>query len=147
MGEGSASVPGGRHPAGALLVGAVVGAALWLALVPWDLSEVDPAGRELGDGGDDQAGAIALVAVVLAGVGLVLAVSERTARVASWFAGGGFAAWATLFAWRAGTAETIGANLYLVPLVTVVVPVALGVPLLLGKLSSALQRRRATRAD
>jgi hypothetical protein len=126
-----------------LLVGAMAGTALWVGLVPWDLSEVDSAGRALSGGGDDQGGAIGLVAVVVTGAGVVLAAGARTGRAAPWFVGGGLTAWAALFAWRAGTAETAGANLFLAPLVAVVLPVTIGVPLLVGRLSSALRRRRS----
>jgi hypothetical protein len=127
----------------ALLVGAVAATALWVGLVPWDLSEVDSAGRPVSDGADDHSGAIALVAVVVTGAGVVLAASRRSGWAAARFLGGGLAAWAVLFAWRAGTAETSGANLFLVPLVAVVLPVTIGAPLLVGRISSALERRRS----
>jgi hypothetical protein len=127
----------------ALLVGAVAATALWVGLVPWDLSEVDSAGRPLSDGGDGHGGAIALVAVVVTGAGVVLAASRRAGRAAARFVGGGLAAWAVLFAWRAGTAETSGANLFLAPLVVVVLPAAIAIPLAIGTLSSALRRRRS----
>jgi hypothetical protein len=129
-----------------LITGALAGAALWVFLVPWDLSEVDSSGRPLANGGDDQGGSIALVAVLLTGTGVVLALSPRTERAAPWFTAGGLAAWAVLFAWRAGAAETAGANMFLAPLIAVVVPVAIGVPFLLGKVSSALRHRRSRRA-
>jgi hypothetical protein len=133
---------GGRFAGVVLLVtGALVGVILWVGLVPWDLSEVDAAGRPLANGGDDHAGSIGLVAVVLTGAGVALATRHRTERAASWFVAGGLAAWAALFAWRAGVAATAGANLFLVPLVAVVVPVAIVVPLLIGKVSTARLRR------
>ena len=68
--------------------------------------------------------------------------SRRAEWAAARFAGGGLAAWAVLFAWRAGTAETSGANLFLAPLVAIVLPVTVGAPLLVGRISSALERRR-----
>jgi hypothetical protein len=129
-----------------LVTGALAGVALWILLVPWDLSEVDSSGRPLANGGDDQGGSIGLVAVLLTGAGVLLALSPRTERAAPWFAAGGLTAWAVLFAWRAGAAETVGANMFLAPLVVVVVPVAIGVPLLLGKVSSARRHRRSQRA-
>ena len=135
---------GGRFAWVVLLVtGAIVGVMLWVGLVPWDLSEVDAAGRPRASGGDDHAGSIGLVAVVLTGAGVALATGDRTERAAPWFVAGGLAAWAALFAWRAGTAETSGANLYLLPLVAVVLPVAIVVPLLVRKISTA--RRRVSR--
>jgi hypothetical protein len=36
-----------------LVTGALAGVALWVLLVPWDLSEVDSSGRPLANGGDD----------------------------------------------------------------------------------------------
>jgi len=127
-----------------LLVGASVGAALWAGLVPWDLSEVDSAGRPL-SGGDDNGGSIGLVALAMTGLGVALAANRQTKRAAPWVVAGGLTAWAVLFAWRASAAETIGANMYLAPLVAVVVPVAIGVPFLLHKVSSARWRRRDLR--
>ena len=129
-----------------LVTGALAGVALWVFLVPWDLSEVDSSGRLLPQGGDDHGGSIGLVAVLLTVTGVVLALSPRTERAAPWFTAGGLTAWAVLFAWRAGAAETVGANMFLAPLVAVVVPVAIGVPLLLGTVSAAFRHRRSQRA-
>jgi hypothetical protein len=126
-----------------VLLGALFATALWVGLLPWDLSEVDSAGRPLRDGGDDHGGAIALVAVLVTGAGVVLAATQRAGWAAARFVGGGLAAWAVLFAWRAGTAETSGANLFLAPLVVVILPVAVAIPLVVGKLSSVLSRRRS----
>jgi hypothetical protein len=55
----------------AALVGAAVAVFAWLALVPWDLSEVSEDGRILEGGGDDKAPQIALVGVAVVSIGLI----------------------------------------------------------------------------
>ena len=122
-------------------LGAAVSLGTWLLAVPWDLSEVDADGRVLEQGGDDYGGMIALVAALVVAIAIVLLLAPRTRRAAPWFAAGGLAAWAALFAWRAGSAETSGANLFLVPLVMVVIPLAVAVPPVLGYLASRLAQQ------
>jgi len=115
----------------AVVVGAAAGAAAWLLLVPWDLSEFDASGRMIESGGDDNAGRIAVVAAVLLAAGVGLAFVDRARRQAPAATFGGFAAWAVLFAWRAGSARVSGANFFIIPLVVVVIPTAVIVPLLI----------------
>jgi hypothetical protein len=47
------------------LAGAALGVGAWLLIVPWDLSEVDEAGRIISRGGDDNAVAIMAVAAMV----------------------------------------------------------------------------------
>ena len=116
-------------------MGALVAFGAWLVALPWDLSEAGGTSS----GGDEHAGRVALVAglVVLVGAGLLG--STRTRRLSAPFAGGGLATWAVLFAWRVGTAETSGANMFLVPLVFAVIPLTLVAPLLLHVVSRRLE--------
>jgi hypothetical protein len=123
----------------AALAGAAVAVFAWLVLVPWDLSEVSGDGRML-DGGDDNAPEIALVAVAVVAIGLI-AIGRRVTRGdAPAFVAGGLAAWAALFAWRAGVSETSGANMFVVPLVMMFIPVAVVTPLVLRAVASRLNR-------
>lgn len=85
------------------------------------------------------AGAIAVVPAVVFVVGAVLVVGYRTRRIAATFTLGGTATWALLFAWRAGSARVIGANLFIIPLVILVIPTAGLLPLLVR---AAVHRRR-----
>ncbi len=110
----------------------------WVTLVPWDLSEVTGDGRVLEGGGDDNALRIALVGVAVLAVGLI-AIGRRTTRSdAPAFVAGGLAAWTVLFAWRAGVAETSGANMFMVPLVVMFIPVAVVVPLVVRAVATRL---------
>lgn len=111
-----------------------VGLALlaWVVLLPWDLSEVDTRGRSLPRGGDDYVTRIAVVPVIVVIAGLAFIVlpraragGERLRGAGPWLTAGGAAAWVTLFAWRTAVARTSGANMFMIPLVFVVVPVAL----------------------
>ncbi len=113
----------------ALLGGAAVPVAVWLVVVPWDLSEIDASGAMIEGGGDDNAGSIATVAVVVLAMGVVLALLQQTRTVAELFTFGGFIAWAALFGWRAGSSRVIGANFFMIPLLFAVVPAAIIVPL------------------
>lgn len=114
----------------ALVAGAATASIGWLAVVPWDLSEVDEVGRVVqGSGVDGQVLAVAVLGlVVLAGVGLALLRPDWGQAVV--FTSGGSVAWAVLFAWRASTARTSGANMYLLALVVVVLPLAWLAPVL-----------------
>ncbi|MGH9152633.1 MAG: hypothetical protein ACRD03_09595 [Acidimicrobiales bacterium] len=104
-------------------------------LVPWDLSEIDATGAVIEGGGDDNAGAIALIAVVVLAIALALLLARPTRGHPARFTLGGYVTWAALFGWRAGSARFSGANLYIVPLVVIVIPVAVAVPLLIRSLS------------
>jgi hypothetical protein len=123
----------------AALAGAAVAVFAWLVLVPWDLSEVSGEGRML-DGGDDNAPQIALVAVAVVAIGLITIGRRATRADAPAFVAGGLAAWTALFAWRAGVSETSGANMFVVPLVMVFIPVAVVTPLVLRAVGSRLNR-------
>jgi hypothetical protein len=124
----------------AALAGAAVAVFAWLVLVPWDLSEVSGDGRMLDGGGDDNAPQIALVAVAVVAIGLIAIGRRATRGAAPAFVAGGLAAWAALFAWRAGVSETSGANMFVVPLVMMFIPVALVAPLVLRAVASRLNR-------
>jgi hypothetical protein len=124
----------------AALTGAAVAVFAWLVLVPWDLSEVSADGQPLEGGGDDSAPQIALVAVAVVTIGW-LAIGRRTTRTAApALVAGGLAVWTALFAWRAAVSETSGANMFMVPLVMIFVPVAVITPLLLRAVASRLAR-------
>lgn len=103
--------------------------------MPWDLSEVDAEGRPLPAGDDDQLVAIGLVLVLIAGIGAMLAAFARQRFFAIFFTAGATLTWAALFAWRAGTARTSGANLFLVPLVLFVIPAASITPMIVGAIA------------
>lgn len=70
-------------------------------------------------------------------------VFTRARRFALGVAPVGAFTWVVLFAWRVGTARTVGANLFLVPLVLMVVPAAVIAVVLVAALDQA--RRRRTR--
>lgn len=94
---------------------------LWLLLVPWDLSEQGPAGQLRPEGRDSYFGPrIATVVVLAAFAGGVAAFWDS--RAGRLFLGGSSAAVLMLFAWRAGSATSAGANLWLAGLLTVVIP-------------------------
>lgn len=117
---------------------------LWLLLVPWDLSEIDADGRMLDRGGDDYAGAIALVAGVIIAIGIGLVVSPRTRPSAAWFVLGGLVIWAVLFAWRSAVSEVAGANMFMLPLVFAVIPLTVLAPLALRAAAHRLEQRSDT---
>ena len=119
----------------AAVVGGLVALGAWLVALPWDLSETGGPSS----GGDEHGGAVALVAGLVVVTALGLLGPTRTRRLSAPFAGGGLATWAVLFAWRAGTAETSGANMFLVPLAFVVIPLTIAVPLLLRIVSRRLE--------
>ncbi len=125
----------------AALIGGVVALGTWLVVVPWDLSEIGADGQLLDQGGDDNGGLIALVAGVVIVIAVCLLMASRTRWSATWFAAGGLATWATLFAWRAGGSETSGANMFMIPLLLAVIPVAVAVPLVLRRLEHRLDAR------
>jgi hypothetical protein len=126
----------------AALIGAGVAVISWLVLVPWDLSEVSRDGRGVDGGGDDNALQIALVGGVVVAIGLIAIASGRNQarRGAPAIVAGGLTAWAALFAWRAGVSETSGANMFMVPIVMVFIPVAVLAPLAFRAVVSRLDR-------
>jgi hypothetical protein len=107
----------------AVVVGIAVGLVAWLAIAPWDLSEVDRAGRTIAGGGDHLAPRIAAALVVVTVVYCIgVFVLDRVPII--WAAGGSCAVWVALFAWRASAARVDGANFWPVALVMVVMPAA-----------------------
>jgi hypothetical protein len=107
----------------AALVGATLGFAAWLAIAPWDLSEVDKAGRVVVGGGDQLAPQIAAALVVVTAMYCVGAlVSDRVPIL--WACGASCAMWVALWVWRASVARVDGANLWPVGLVLAVLPAA-----------------------
>lgn len=124
----------------AAIVGAAVAAIAWLVLVPWDLSEVSKDGRTIEGGGDDGALPIALVGVAVVTIGLIAMGRGGTRGHAPAFVAGGLAAWTALFAWRAGVAQTSGANMFMVPLLAMFLPVAIVTPLVLRAVAARLHR-------
>jgi hypothetical protein len=126
-----------------LLLGAIAGVAIavavWLMLLPWDLSELDANGSTLG-GGDDYGWQIAVVGVVVVLVGLATTLKARTRSAGPVLVASGLTAWCALFAWRAGTAEVSGANMFVVPLVTVMIPVVVLMPLLVRRVGRIAHR-------
>ena len=114
-----------RHPpslaALPLFAGVAVVIALWLLLVPWNLSEEDPTGRLRPEGQDSYyAPRIAAVVVIAAIAGGLAAVRDK--QWSRLFLGGSFGGVIALFAWRAGSGTSAGANLWLMSLITVVIP-------------------------
>lgn len=108
----------------AVVVGVAIGFGAWLAIAPWDLSELDKAGRVIAGGGGDHhaneiGAALALVTAMYCAAALVL---DRVPI--TWACGGSCATWVALFAWRASSARVDGANLWPVGLVMVVMPAA-----------------------
>jgi hypothetical protein len=97
-----------------LLLGAIAGVAIavavWLLLLPWDLSELDADGSTLEGGGDDYGWQIAVVGVVVVLVGLATTLKARTRSAGPVLVASGLTAWSALFGWRAGTAEVSGAT-------------------------------------
>jgi hypothetical protein len=126
---------------GAALAGAAVALVSWLLLVRWDLSEVTEDGRPIEGGGDDNGLQIALVGVIVVALALVAAARASTRPAAATFVAGGMAAWTVLFAWRAGAAETVGANMFIAPLVTVFVPATIVAPILIRTIAARLDHR------
>jgi len=110
-------------------------------LVPWDLSEVTEDGRPIDGGGDDSALQIALVGLIVVAVGLVAVTRAATRSLAATFVAGGLGTWTLLFAWRAAVSETEGANLFMVPLVTLFAPAAIVTPLLVRAIAARLDGR------
>jgi len=115
------------------ILGGGVAVACWLLLVPWDLSEVDERGVAPERGGDEYGAQIAVVGLVVVVAGLVTTLRASTRHLGPMVAAGGLAAWSVLFAWRAGAAETSGANMFMVPLVAVMLPSVVVIPLLLRR--------------
>jgi hypothetical protein len=107
----------------AVVVGVAIGFVAWLAIAPWDLSEVDKAGRAIAGGGDHLAPQIGAALAVVTAMYCVAALALDHLPV-SWACGGSCAIWVVLFAWRASSARVDGANLWPVGLVMVVLPAA-----------------------
>ncbi len=128
----------------AFAIGTLTAVSIWVAVLPWDLSEVDNFGRATGGGVDDSVPAMVLVVAVVAVAGLTLALAGRRPAIATALTAGGCLAWAALFAWRAGTARTSGANMFLVPLVFLVSPTAVSLPLVVHRMGRLATRRETS---
>jgi len=124
----------------AVFVGVAIGFVAWLAIAPWDLSEVDKAGKVIVGGGDHLAPQIgAALALVTAIYCVGALVSDRVPI--TWASGGSCAIWVALFVWRSSVARVDGANFWPVGLVMVVMPaaaLAFGVVVFCSKLRTRL---------
>jgi hypothetical protein len=125
----------------AALAGAASAVLAWLLVVPWDLSEVTEDGRPIEGGGDDSGLQIGLVGVVVVGLGLVAVARPSTRALAAMFVAGGLGTWTVLFGWRAGVSETVGANMFMVPLVTVCLPATIVTPIVIRAIATRLDGR------
>ncbi len=99
----------------------IAAAAAWLAVVPWDLSTVDEAGRDIG--GDNRLAAI-IIALLLGGIAVFVAARLRRDAVLPAIAAAVVVPVA-LFAWRASAARTDGASQWVALLAAFVLPLAL----------------------
>jgi hypothetical protein len=122
------------------IAGAAIAIAAWLLLVPWDLSELDEDGSTLGRGGDGYGPQIAAVAIIVVLVGLATTLKATTRGAGPALVASGLTAWSALFAWRAGTAEVSGANMFVVPLVMFMIPTVVLMPLLVRRVGRLAQR-------
>jgi hypothetical protein len=139
--------PRGALPRWVVVGGVVVSSACaWLAVVPWDLSTVDEAGRSIE--GDNRLAAI-IVALLLGGLSVFLAVNLRRDVVLPAIAAAVVVP-VVLFAWRASVARTDGASQWLASLVAFVLPLALITSLggaYLALRSEIAARRRRLRGE
>lgn len=126
-----------------MLVGACLAALLWLVVVPWDLSTVDATGRVIpgrGQAANPEMTGVYL-AVLAAGVLMALRGGGR-ARSAVGLTAGGMAMYVLLFTWRTAVARVVGANLFIVPLVILVLPGAIVATLLVAAITRYRRRHR-----
>jgi hypothetical protein len=100
---------------------AVSSACAWLAVVPWDLSTVDEAGRSVD--GDNRLAAV-IIALVLGGLSVFIAVNLRRDAVLPCIAAAVVVP-VVLYAWRASVARTDGDSQWLASLVAFILPLAL----------------------
>ena len=104
-------------------VGVAIGVGAWLAIAPWDLSEVDGSGRIIAGGGDHLAPRIgAALAFVTAMYCVGALVLDRLPIMLACAAS--CASWVALWVWRVGVARVDGVNLWPLGLVFVVIPAA-----------------------
>lgn len=92
-------------------------------------------------GGDDYAPMMALVAGAVIAIAIGLLFAPLTRRSATGFAAGGLVTWTVLFAWRAAVSRVSGANMFMIPLIVIVAPLAVGVPLALRSAAHRLEVR------
>jgi hypothetical protein len=111
-----------------LCTGALVSIVAWWLLVPSNLSEIDELGHKTGAGLEGSVLQIAVVALLVTCAGLAGVWVDRSTFAAAWFVTGGLGAWCCVLAWAGLTARTSGANLFVVPLTLVVLPVTALVP-------------------
>jgi hypothetical protein len=99
----------------------ITAAVAWLAVVPWDLSTVDEAGRDI-DGGN-RLGSV-IVALLIGGIAVFVAARVRRDAVLPAIIAAVVVPVA-LFAWRASVARTDGASDWVALLVAIILPLAL----------------------
>jgi len=127
---------------GAALSGASVALVAWVLLVPWDLSEITEDGSPIEGGGDDSGLQIAIVGLIVVALGCLAVARPSTRSLAASFVAGGLGAWTVLFGWRAGVSETDGANMFMVPLLMLLVPVTIVIPVVVRAIAARLDRRQ-----
>lgn len=115
--------------------------AVWLTLVGWDLSEETAQGDHISGGGDHLAGRMALTLAVVFSLALALGTSRHGQQRAVSFQIGAATAWSLLFAWRAAAARTSGPNLWPIPFVVFVIPLAIITVALVKALAPRLNGR------
>jgi hypothetical protein len=125
----------------------IAAAVAWLAVVPWDLSTVDEAGRDI-DGGN-RLGSV-IVALLIGGIAVFVAARIRRDAVLPAIIAA-VAVPVVLFSWRASVARTDGASEWVALLVAIVLPLALiaafGGAWLALREEIAASRRRRLRGD
>lgn len=124
------------------VAGAVCAVVAWLLLVPWDLSTVDESGELIAGGNERGAGGMIVVFLVIVALGLIVAFRGARATAVTLTASG-TTTWMILFAWRTAAARVIGANLFIVPLVVLVLPAAVIAPVVVLAAATVRQRRHA----
>lgn len=120
-------------------LGVLLTSMSWLALVPWDLSEIDRQGHSTGRSVDKDWELIAAILGIIFIAGLLVVLLRP--RGAAPFAIGASTAWAALFAWRAAASRVSGANMWILSFAYLVVPAAAGV----GSVVASLAKTRLSK--
>jgi hypothetical protein len=130
----AAALAGGTAAVGVTVV-------LWLALLPWDLSEIDAEGNTTGSSLDQRWLSFALILLVILAVGIWAAWLRHPVISVSWTIAGAIT-WAGLFAWRASSARVSGANFWFLAFFLFVGPAAFGVSSFVTYLARERRRER-----